>query len=235
MLLWDLAVNKDRNDIMENRTGSINLLVLRASWNHVIHGPSSWEWMPGALGTFLPGHVIIIMVFPQLILLLLIKTGSNLPPYNIDPPESRHQLTLLGNNGGVENGFICYLLSFEPNAEWRTIMLIGSSLASHPSSKDFGPLRLPVQHFSCRWFRAVIEGHMCCQAVADGKVCPDMGFLCYHTTASLDITPGSPGRRMQPLQILPFKSASATTFGLLVILSAACRFKSDSINNSHQI
>lgn len=161
MLLWDFAVNKDRNDIMENRAGSINLLLHRASWNHVIHIPSSWEWMPGAPGTFLPGHVIIIMVFPQLLLLLLIKTGSNIPLHNIDPPESQDQLTLLGNNGSVETGFICYLLSFDPSAAWRTnIMLIGSSLASHSSSKDFRPLRLPVQHFSCHWCRAVIEGHM---------------------------------------------------------------------------
>lgn len=104
--------------------------------------------MPGALGTSLPGHVVIIMVFPQLILLLLIKTGSNLPPCSIDPPESQDQLTLLGNNESVQTAFIGYLLSFDPNAEWRTnIMLIGSSLASHPSSKDFRPLKLPVQHF----------------------------------------------------------------------------------------
>lgn len=75
--------------------------------------------MPGALGTFLPGRVIIIMVFSQLILLLLIKTGSNLPPYTIDPPESQDQLTLLGNNGSVETGFICYLLSFDLNVAWK--------------------------------------------------------------------------------------------------------------------
>lgn len=31
MLLWDFAVNKDRYDIMENRTGSTDLLVHRAS------------------------------------------------------------------------------------------------------------------------------------------------------------------------------------------------------------
>lgn len=59
------------------------------------------------------------MVFPQLILLLLIKTGSNLPPYTIDPPESQDQLTHLGNNGSMETGFICYLLSFDPNAAWK--------------------------------------------------------------------------------------------------------------------
>lgn len=59
------------------------------------------------------------MVFPQLILLLLIKTGSNLPPYTIDLPESQDQLTHLENNGSMETGFICYLLSFDPNAAWK--------------------------------------------------------------------------------------------------------------------
>lgn len=119
--------------------------------------------MPAALATLLPVHASTIMVFPQLILLFLIKAGSNLPPYSIDPPESQDQLTLLGNNRSVETGFICYLLSFGPSAAWRiNIMLIGSSLASHPSSKDFRPLRLPVQHFPAI---AVSEGHMWCQAV----------------------------------------------------------------------